>query len=66
MMFRIPLKINDPWEWVHNLVSPVVHIKKAGKWMFIPLKMPFKSVHFYSLQLYGGLLVGVPPVIIHL
>ena len=27
------------WQWVKTNSTPVVHIKIAGKWMFIPLKM---------------------------
>ena len=30
-----------------NLVPPVVHIKIAGKWMFIPLKMVLIGIDPY-------------------
>ena len=46
------------WQCVKTNSTPVVHIKIAGKWMFIPLKMvligidpyPFQSPHICSNQ----------------
>jgi len=33
--------------------TPVVHIKIAGKWMFIPLKMVLIGIDPYPYSLYG-------------
>jgi len=43
------LKIGDSemmWGWVKTLV-PLVNIKIAGKWMFIPLKMVLVGIDPY-------------------
>ena len=37
----------DKWQCVTTNSTPVVHIKIAGKWMFIPLKMVFIGVDPY-------------------
>ena len=38
------------WQWVKTNSTPVVHIKIAGKWMFIPLKMVLIGIDPYPNQ----------------
>ena len=35
------------WQCVKTNSTPVVHIKIAGKWMFIPLKMVLIGIDLY-------------------
>ena len=47
---------NPIWQWVKTIGTPVVHIKIAGKWMFIPLKMdvhPTKNCIFLGIDPYS-------------
>ena len=41
------------WQCVKTNSTPVVHIKIAGKWMFIPLKMVLIGIDSYPYGILG-------------
>jgi len=56
ILWQVAIIVNTPpYGSVSKPCTPVVHIKIAGKWMFIPLKMVLIGINPYPYVIQGGI-----------